>query len=69
MPENRFNGSNGGTIRAQRIVRLMQTLHPQALLFLPVRLTMGRATELPVRDFSVQRQASVAVQAAYVISP
>jgi len=68
LPQNRLYGP-GRTIRAQRIVRLMQALHPQALLFLPVRLAVRGAAELAVGDLSVKRQAAVAIQAAYVISP
>ncbi len=45
----------------QGIVRLMQTLHTQAFLFLPVQLPVRRGTKLATRDFPIERQFPVTI--------
>ncbi len=57
------------TKRAQRIVRLVETLHAQAFLLLPVQFPVRRGAKLPVRDFSIKRQFPVAIQASYITRP
>jgi hypothetical protein len=68
VTENRFDRARRA-IRAQRIVRLMQTFDGQALMFLPVCLTVSGRAELSVRDLPVERKLPVAEQASYVIGP
>jgi hypothetical protein len=45
----------------QGIVRLIETLHAQPFLFLPVQLPVRRGTKLAARDFPIERQFAVTI--------
>jgi predicted metalloprotease len=47
--------------RMERIMRLVQTLHAQPFLFLPVEFSVRRGTKLSVRDFPIEGQFPVTI--------
>ena len=57
------------TICLQRVVGLLQPLNNKAFLILPVSFLVGGRAKLTIRDLSIQRKLSVAMQTPNVTSP
>ena len=58
-----------GMVRSKGIVGLMEPLHRQPFLLFPIGLAMRAGTELPVRDFSVERESPLAIETPGVFRP